>query len=147
MGTEQWRELKRLQREKERRRRAVSDLTLAKLILPAASRGNFCALPVGAPAALQCAALCTCLNGVSAGLWARLGRRTGGGRAAVPMHTAGSQTCSIFRKIKISFLLRSGASRQRRAGGEGGRAAMEICRRALLIDARVRPTVGSEGNQ
>ena len=41
MGTDQLRELKRLQRENERRRRAVSDLTLDKLILTEASRGNF----------------------------------------------------------------------------------------------------------
>ena len=41
MGTDQLRELKRLQRENERLRRAVSDLTLDKLILAEASRGNF----------------------------------------------------------------------------------------------------------
>ena len=41
MGTDQLRELKRLQRENERLRRAVSDLTLDKLILTEASRGNF----------------------------------------------------------------------------------------------------------
>ena len=41
MGTEQLKELKRLQKENERLRRAVSDLTLDKLILSEASRGNF----------------------------------------------------------------------------------------------------------
>ena len=41
MGTDQLRELKRLQRENERLRRAVSDPTLNKLILTEASRGNF----------------------------------------------------------------------------------------------------------
>ena len=41
MGTEQLKELKRLQKENERLRRAVSDLTLDKLILTKASRGNF----------------------------------------------------------------------------------------------------------
>jgi len=41
MGTEQLKELKRLQKENERLRRAVSDLTLDKLILTEASRGNF----------------------------------------------------------------------------------------------------------
>ena len=41
MGTDQLRELKRLQRENERLRRAVSDLTLDKHILTEASRGNF----------------------------------------------------------------------------------------------------------
>ena len=41
IGTVQLRELKRLQRENERLRRAVSDLTLDKLILSEAARGNF----------------------------------------------------------------------------------------------------------
>jgi cell division protein FtsB len=41
MGTEQVTELKRLQKENERLRRAVSDLTLDKLILSEAARGNF----------------------------------------------------------------------------------------------------------
>ena len=39
MGTDQLRELKRLQKENERLRRAVSDLTLDKLILTEAARG------------------------------------------------------------------------------------------------------------
>jgi len=41
MGTDQLRELRRLQKENDRLRRAVSDLTLDKLILTEASRGNF----------------------------------------------------------------------------------------------------------
>jgi len=41
MGTVQLRELKRIQKENERLRRAVSDLTLDKLILSEAARGNF----------------------------------------------------------------------------------------------------------
>ena len=41
MGVDQLKELKRLQRENEQLRRAVSDLTLDKLILKAAARGNF----------------------------------------------------------------------------------------------------------
>jgi len=41
IGTAQLRELKRLQKENERLRRAVSDLTLDKLILNEAARGNF----------------------------------------------------------------------------------------------------------
>ena len=41
MGTVLLRELKRLQKENERLRRAVSDLTLDKLILSEAARGNF----------------------------------------------------------------------------------------------------------
>ena len=41
MGTDQLKELKRLQKENDRLRRAVSDLTLEKLILSEAARGNF----------------------------------------------------------------------------------------------------------
>jgi len=41
MGTARPKELKRLQKENERLRRAVSDLTLDKLILTEASRGDF----------------------------------------------------------------------------------------------------------
>ena len=41
MGTDQVKELKRLQKENEHLRRAVSDLTLEKLILREAAGGNF----------------------------------------------------------------------------------------------------------
>ena len=41
MGVDQLKELKRLQKENERLRRAVSDLTMDKLILKEAARGNF----------------------------------------------------------------------------------------------------------
>ena len=41
MGTEQLEELKRLQKENERLSHAVSDLTLDKLILSEAAKGNF----------------------------------------------------------------------------------------------------------
>ena len=41
MGVDQLKELKRLQKENERLRRAVSDLTLGKLILTEAAKGNY----------------------------------------------------------------------------------------------------------
>ena len=41
MGKDQVTELKRLQKENDHLRRAVSDLTLEKLILKEAARGNF----------------------------------------------------------------------------------------------------------
>jgi len=41
MGREQLRRLKDLEKENQRLRRAVSDLTLDKLILSEAARGNF----------------------------------------------------------------------------------------------------------
>jgi transposase-like protein len=41
MGVDQLKELKRLQKENDQLRRALSDLTLDKLILKEAARGNF----------------------------------------------------------------------------------------------------------
>ena len=41
MGVDQLKELKKLQKENEQLRRAISDLTLDKLILKEAARGNF----------------------------------------------------------------------------------------------------------
>ena len=41
MGTDQLKELKRLQKENEQLRKAVSDLTLDKMILTEAAKGNF----------------------------------------------------------------------------------------------------------
>lgn len=41
MGTDQLKDLKRLQKENDRLRKAVSDLTLDKLILTEAAKGNF----------------------------------------------------------------------------------------------------------
>ena len=41
MGVDQLKELKRLQKENDRLRKAVSDLTLDKLILKESARGNF----------------------------------------------------------------------------------------------------------
>ena len=41
LETDQVKELKRLQKENDHLRRAVSDLTLEKLILREAARGNF----------------------------------------------------------------------------------------------------------
>ena len=41
MGVEQSKELKWLQKENDQLRKAVSDLTLDKLILKEAARGNF----------------------------------------------------------------------------------------------------------
>ena len=40
MGTDQLKELKRLQKENERLRKAISDLTLDKLILAEAAKGS-----------------------------------------------------------------------------------------------------------
>ncbi len=62
MGTEQLKELKRLQKENERLRRAVSDLTLDKLILKEAASGNFYALRVSVPALISYSLRCRCTS-------------------------------------------------------------------------------------
>jgi putative transposase len=41
MGTDQLKELKKLQKDNEQLRRAVADLTIDKQILTEAARGNF----------------------------------------------------------------------------------------------------------
>jgi putative transposase len=53
MGTDQLKELKRLQKENERLRKAVSDLTLDKLILTEAARETSEPRP-SPPASIMC---------------------------------------------------------------------------------------------
>ena len=55
MGTDQLRELKRLQKENERLRKAVSELTLDKQILTEAARVNFKAPLAAAPISIMSA--------------------------------------------------------------------------------------------
>jgi len=50
MSVSQAKRLKELEKENERLRKAVSDLTLDKLILKEAARGNFCAPTAVGPA-------------------------------------------------------------------------------------------------
>jgi len=78
MGTEQLKELKRLQKENERLRRAVSDLTLDKLILREAASGNFKALRAGVPASITFVVSSKFLSVVSAVYWANTDPRSGG---------------------------------------------------------------------
>jgi len=54
MGADQVKELKRLQKENERLRRAVSDLTLGKMILTEAAKGNVLARHGVGPALITC---------------------------------------------------------------------------------------------
>ena len=58
--------LKELEKENQRLRRAVSDLTLDKLILTEAAKGNFQALPVAANASTMCGRSLSCLNAAPA---------------------------------------------------------------------------------
>ena len=54
LKSDQVKRLKDLELENARLRRAVSDLTLDKLILTEAARGNFSAPPVAGPASPRC---------------------------------------------------------------------------------------------
>jgi len=58
LKTEQIKRLKELELENNRLRKAVSDLTLDKLILQEATRGNYWAPRVVAPASSTCAVIC-----------------------------------------------------------------------------------------
>ena len=67
LKVEQAKRLKALEQENTRLRRAVSDLTLDKLILQEAVRGNFSARPVADNASSISGRRCRCRNAVSAG--------------------------------------------------------------------------------
>ena len=54
MNRDQLKRLKSLEAENQRLRRAVSDLTLDKMILTEAARGNFQALPAAVSALIMC---------------------------------------------------------------------------------------------
>jgi len=67
LKVDQAKRLKALEQENTRLRRAVSDLTLDKLILQEAVRGNFSARPVADNASSISGRRCRCRNAVSAG--------------------------------------------------------------------------------
>ena len=67
LRVEQAKQLKALKQENARLRRGVADLTLDKLILQEAARGNFQARPVAGNASNISGRLCRCQNAVSAG--------------------------------------------------------------------------------
>ena len=68
-GRSQLKRLKELEKENQRLRRAVSDLTLDKLLLTEAARGNFLALRVVASASIMYGKSRTCLSVVPAAPW------------------------------------------------------------------------------
>ena len=88
MGTAQLKELKRLQKENERLRRAVSDLALDKLILTEASRGNFEAPRVVVPASSACVSSLRYLSVVSVGSLANTVRPKDANQGAVQTKSA-----------------------------------------------------------
>ena len=92
MGTDQLRELKRLQKENERLRRAVSDPTLDKLILSKAAKGNFCAPPAAGPALIMGAVSSGCRNRRPAVSWGSTVSRRESCQEAGPTRRAWSRT-------------------------------------------------------
>ena len=68
-GRSQLKRLKELEKENQRLRRAVADLTLDKLLLTEAARGNFLALRVVASASIMYGKSRTCLSVVPAAPW------------------------------------------------------------------------------
>jgi putative transposase len=60
MNRDQLKRLKELETENQRLRRAVSDLTLDKMILTEAARGNFRALRAAASASIMCGRRSAC---------------------------------------------------------------------------------------
>lgn len=68
MGRSQLKRLKELEKENQRLRRAASDLTLDKLILTEAAKGNFGALRVAASASTMCGRSLACRNAAPAAL-------------------------------------------------------------------------------
>ena len=87
MGVDQLKELKRLQKENEQLRRAVSDLTLDKLILKEAARGNFYAPFVVVLALIMCAASSKSQSVGLAGFWSNIVPHRGIFHEGVPMKT------------------------------------------------------------
>ena len=87
MGIDQMKELKRLQKENERLRRAVSDLALDRLLLKEAARGNYLAPLVARRALNTCEVSSKYPNAEPAGCWGSIVRHRGVSREAVRMRS------------------------------------------------------------
>ena len=85
MGRDQLKRLKELEKENQRLRRAVSDLTLDKLIPTEAAKGNFRALRVAGSALTMCGRNWVCPSAAPAAHWDSTGRRSARCRKAAPM--------------------------------------------------------------
>jgi hypothetical protein len=75
-------QLKRLKAENQRLRRAVSDLTLDKMILAEAARGNFRALRAAGDASTMRGRRSACPSAAPAAHWGSTDRRSARFRAA-----------------------------------------------------------------
>ncbi len=92
MSGDQLRRLKELEKENERLRRAVSDLTLDKQILKEAAGGNFQAPRAAASASIMSAAGSGSRSAGPAGCWGSTARPGAASRAAATTETAWSRT-------------------------------------------------------
>ena len=84
LKSEQVKRLKELEKENERLRKAVSDLTLEKLILREAASGNFYAPPAVAAASSRSGASSRSRNASLVGSWGSIARRSARCRGADP---------------------------------------------------------------
>jgi transposase-like protein len=84
LKTDHVKRLKELEKENERLRKAVSDLTLEKLILREAASGNFRAPPAVVVASTTSGGSSRCRNGSPAVCWASIVRPSGRRRAVAP---------------------------------------------------------------
>ena len=76
LKTDQARRMKDLEKENGRLRRAISDLTLDKLILQEAARGNFCALRGAGAASIMFGSCCRRPSGGYAAYSGNIDRRS-----------------------------------------------------------------------
>ena len=76
MSRDQLKRLKELEAENTRLRRAVSDLTLDKMILAEATRGNFQALPAAGNASIMCGKPSAYRSAGFATHWVSIARRS-----------------------------------------------------------------------
>ena len=87
LKTDQVKRLKELEEENERLRKAVSDLTLEKLVLREAASGNFRAPPAAVPASTTSGRSSRCRNALPAAYLASIDRPSGRCRRGGPMKT------------------------------------------------------------
>jgi putative transposase len=84
LKTDQVKRLKDLEKENQRLRQAVSDLTLEKPVLREAASGNFRAPPAVVAASSSSWRSCTCRNGVRAGSSDSIARHSARCRGVAP---------------------------------------------------------------
>ena len=98
MSRDQLKRLKELEKENARLRRAVSDLTLDKLILTEAARGNFYALRAAGSASTACGRRLAYRSAAPAARSASIARPSARFRKVGQMRTSSRRTSSSWRR-------------------------------------------------